>query len=241
MSNVNIEDEMTRAKRGLTWLGLEKALHDEGCPICSEIDRTERHYMEGLLYEYVLDAGVRKKLHGAHGFCTRHGEFALEAERKLKSDGLHLATMFESVIEENVGILRDQVERLKILGEEKNQRKKKKPIHSMRASKCFVCDFADEIEQIAVHGFLYLSNDTELAIAYESSKAILCFKHVEMLVKEKVNSQIVRTTLEKVRKMKEDLSSFIKKHDYQSAHDYSEDEFQSHIDVVKFFSGEYRK
>jgi Family of unknown function (DUF6062) len=241
MSEIKIEDDITRAKRGLSWVGLEDALHGKGCPICSQIDKTETHYVEGMLYEYVLDAGVRRKLHNGHGFCTRHAAFAIEAEKKLKSDGLHLATMFESVVEDNLRILKDQIERLKSLDKEKNKRKKKNPIHSFQVSRCFVCDFVEEAEQIALHGFLYFSSDTELIKAYESSKAVLCFKHIEMLVKEKVNSKIVKTTLEKLGKMKEDLSSFIKKHDYQSSHDYSEDESQSYLAVVKFFSGEYRR
>src|SRR5208337_4224277 len=101
MSDLFIEDDMTRAKRGITWIRLEEALRGTGCPVCSQTEATEKHYLEGMLYEYVLDVGVRKKLHRQHGFCSRHAKLALTAEVKLGSDGLHLATMFETVMEEN--------------------------------------------------------------------------------------------------------------------------------------------
>ncbi|HUI30708.1 MAG TPA: DUF6062 family protein [Candidatus Acidoferrales bacterium] len=241
MSELKIEDDLTRAKRGLTWLRLEEALHGTDCPICSQMEKTEKHYIEGILYEYVLDAGVRKKLHNGHGFCTHHAKCALEAEKKLRSDGLHLATMFESVVEENLKILRNQIELLNNLTSEKNKRKKKKSVHSINVTECLICNFVEEAEQIAVHGFLYFSSDEELIETYVSSRTILCFRHTEMLVKEKVNTRIVKTTVKKLDKIKEDLSNFMKKHDYQSAQDYSEDELRSYIDAVNFFPGEYRK
>jgi hypothetical protein len=240
LTSIKVEDDLTRAKRGIAWVRLEEALRGEGCPVCCEIERTEKHYLEGMLYEYVLDAGVRKKLHYQHGLCTRHARLALAAEVTLGSDGLHLATMFETVIEENLKLFENQAKLLEEIAAEKNKRKKKKSIHSIKAARCFVCDFVEEAEQIAVHGFLYFSNDEELIEAYDSSKAILCFKHIEMLVKEKVNTRIIKTTLEKLDKMKEGLVNFIKKHDYQSTHDYSEDELRSYIKTVEFFSGKYR-
>jgi len=221
----------------LRWLRLEEALHGTDCPICFQIERTETHYLEGMLYEYVLDVGVRKKLHGEYGLCTRHAVLAVQMERKLNSDGLHLATMFETVIEESIRKLNNQVEIMKRLTE---GNRKKRLVHSVYVSRCLVCHFVEETEQIISNGFLYFSSDEELINAYNSSTSILCFRHIEMLVKERVNVHIIRITLQKLEKMKVALSNFIKKHDYQSAHDYNEDELQSYLAVVRFFSGKYR-
>jgi hypothetical protein len=241
-----IEDDLSRAKRGLMWLRLEESLHEAGkdsncpdCPICLQVEKSEKHYLESMLYEYVLDVGVRKKLHNEHGFCSRHAKLAFEAEKKLKSDGLHLATMFETVLEEHISILNDQLKALESAISDK--RKKKKVPNTFHVSKCSICDFVEETEQIALHAFLYFSNDTELTETYDSSHAVLCFKHVEMLVKEQVNPQVIMITQRKLVRIKKDLSNFISKHDYQSLHDYSEGELHSYVAAVKFLAGEYRR
>ncbi len=240
MTEPFIEDDMTRAKRGISWVRLEEALRGTGCPVCSQIERTEQHYLEGLLYEYVLDVGVRKKLHRQHGFCTRHAKLALMAEVKLGSDGLHLATMFETVLEENIALLGQQVKLIEEIAAETNKRKKKKTVRSVDAGKCFVCDFVKNAEEITLHSLLYLSDDDELIAEYKDSKTLICFRHVQMLAKEKASPRLLHATIEKVKKMKNDVSNFIMKHDYQGAHDYTRYELDSYLDAVNLFSGQMR-
>lgn len=248
MSEPFVEDDMTRAKRGISWVRLEEALRGTGCPVCSQIERTEQHYLEGLLYEYVLDVGVRKKLHRQQGFCTRHAKLALMAEVKLGSDGLHLATMFETVLEEHLKLLENQAKRVKESREETTKQRRKRAVGSVEVNKCFVCDFLKESETIALHGLVYFSNDDEFIESYARSKTIICFRHVQMLVNEaaapiwagKISARILNLTLDKLNKMKLDLSNFMKKHDYQSAHDYTRDELDSYLDIVNFFSGQMR-
>lgn len=237
MADLNIEDDMTRAKRGLAWGRIEEALGGSGCPICSQVEKSETHYLESMLYEYVLDGGVRKKLHQSHGFCTRHAGLALEAEERLKSDGLHLATMYESLMAESLHTVSIQITALQELDSQKNRRKQKKPVRTAHAARCFVCDFTAETEAAALHGFLYFSRDRELIAAYSASKAILCFRHVQMLVKEKAGAAVAAETLAKLKRLKAVLSEFIRKHDYQSGHDYSEDEASSFDAAVRFFAG----
>ena len=248
MSEPFIEDEMTRAKRGITWIRLEEALRGTGCPVCTEIERTEKHYLEGMLYEYVLDAGVRKKLHQQHGFCTRHAKLALATELTLKSDGLHLATMFETVMEEHLQLLEKQAKRVRESEEVTTKRKRKPPSGAVDACECFVCAFLKESENIALHGLVYFSDDDEFIEAYRRSKTVICFRHTQMVVKEaadpiwagKTSARVLDVTLEKMNRLKADLSNFIKKHDYQSDHDYTRGELDSYLDVVNFFSGQMR-
>ena len=240
MAELNIEDEITRAKRGMMWVKLEESLDGAGCPVCNQVGRSEAHYLESMLYEYVLDAGVRKKLHHSHGFCTRHAATALEAEKKLNSDGLHLATMYDSVLDEGLRILKNQITALEELEKEKRRRRPEKQVHPAHASKCFVCEFAAEAEAGAVHGLLYFSRDRDFLKMYAASKAIICFRHIEALVKERVGLELVSETVQKVEKLKVNLSEFIRKHDHQSAHDYREDELNSYVSAVRFFAGSCR-
>lgn len=243
-----IEDEMTRAKRGITWIRLEEALHGTGCPVCTEIESTEKHYFEAMLYEYVLDAGVRRKLHRHHGFCTRHAKLALATELMLKSDGLHLATMFETVLEENVKLLQEQVKSIKESKKQATKRRRKGATTTKQADECFVCSFLEESENIALHDLLYFSNDDEFIEAYKKSKTTICFRHLQMVIMEstgpvwaeRISSRVLEVTERKLNAIRRNLSNFIKKHDYQSEHDYTPEEINSYIDVVNFFSGRMR-
>ena len=95
---------------------------------------------------------------------------------------------------------------------------------------------------------VYFSSDDEFVDAYKSSNTVICFRHIQMVVKEaadplwagKTSARILEVTQSKLKKIKLDLSNFIKKHDYQSAHDYTRDELESYHDVVDFFSGQMR-
>lgn len=240
MSEPFIEDDMTRAKRGIDWVRLEDSLLGTGCPLCTQIEAVERHYLEGMLYEYVLDVGVRKKLHRQHGFCTRHAKLALMAEVRMKSDGLHLATMFETVAEENIGLIEAQADHIEQIEAETNRRKKGKSVRSFDVGKCFVCDFLRDFEEIALHNLLRFSGDDEFMEKYVASRTLVCFRHIEMLVKEKVSTRLLRASIAKVNKLRSYLLNFIDKHDYQRAHDYTQDELDSYLDVVNFFSGQMR-
>lgn len=248
MSQPFIEDDMTRAKRGITWIRLEEALRGSGCPVCTEIERTEKHYLESLLHEYVLDAGVRKKLHRQHGFCTRHAKLALATELNLKSDGLHLATMFETVIDEHVKQLGNQIGHVREMQGGTVKRRKKSASGPLDAGECFVCNFLKSAETIALHGTVYFSDDDEFIEAYAESQTVICYRHIQMIVGEasdpagtgRNSARVLEATRRKLNKMKLDLSGFIRKHDHQSDHDYTRDERNSYMDVVNFFSGQMR-
>ena len=240
MSEPFIEDDITRAKRGLMWMRLEDSLRGTGCPVCSEVERTEKHYLEGILYEYVLDAGVRKKLHDQHGLCSRHAKLSLSAEVKLGSDGLHLATMFETVVEDNLRLLENQARQLEEIAVQKGNRKARKGVRTVDAGECFACQFVKESESISVYAVGYFSGDDKFIEIYRRSNTLICFRHLQMLIKEKVSTRTIYVTLEKLNRLKHNLSNFMKKHDYQATHDYTQEELDSYLDVVNFFSGQMR-
>ena len=75
---------------------------------------------------------------------------------------------------------------------------------------------------------------------YAASKAIICFRHIEALVKEKVGLELVNETMQKVEKLKLNLSEFIRKHDHRAVHDYREDELNSYVSAVRFLAGSCR-
>jgi len=240
MINHSIEDDVASAKRGIAWIRFEEALKINGCPICTQISRSERKYIENLLYEYVLDLTVRKKLHQTYGFCTRHASMAIEAERALNSDGLHLSTMFETVVEENLLFLKSQRDFLKSRSQKKSLKVKGKQISIVKSDKCFVCEHVIEIEDILIHTFKRFSRDAEFLDLYKRSNSLLCFKHLQILVENSVDTRFLDISIAKLERLKSNLRSFIQKHSSESDHRYSDEEKDSFIAVVKFFSGGYR-
>ncbi|MCL6098236.1 MAG: DUF6062 family protein [Bacteroidetes bacterium] len=82
------DDNISKMKRGLSWIELKESLKMDGCPVCNTMSRSIDKYFEFLLYEYALDASVHKKTLASFGMCNAHTYLLKEAEAKLKSDGL---------------------------------------------------------------------------------------------------------------------------------------------------------
>ncbi|MGC8654165.1 MAG: DUF6062 family protein [Candidatus Kryptoniota bacterium] len=238
MKNLEIEDDSSRAKRSITWLRLSEALKREGCPICVQLIDNEEKYIRDILYEYVLDLGVRKKLHQKHGLCSRHAELAIKVERKLNSDGLHLATMFETVLEESIRIIDDEIDQYREHYKKKTRRRK--PLKFTDISTCFICDHIDHMEKNLISLFVYYSSDRELHNLYSESESIICYRHVQKMLEAKCDLWVVEKTNEKLKKLITILKSFIQHHSHEYQSDFSEPELGSWIKTINFFSGEYR-
>src|SRR5262249_12965689 len=51
---------------------LRVACAQDRCPICTLVLRSERRFLEALIYEQVNDIGGREVLRASRGFCARH-------------------------------------------------------------------------------------------------------------------------------------------------------------------------
>jgi hypothetical protein len=238
MTNLKIEDDKTRAKRSITWVRLTEALKREGCPICIQLVDSEEKYIRDILYEYVLDVGVRKKLHQKRGLCSRHAKLAIKAERELNSDGLHLATMFETVLEESIRFIDDTISLYREYYS-KNTRRRKPP-KNIAISNCFICDHINEMEKTFISLFTYYSTDQELHNLYSESESIICYRHLNKLLEDKCDLWVIEKTNEKLKNLITLMKSFIQKHSHEYRSEFSEAELRSWIKTINFFSGEYR-
>ena len=98
-------DDIMRIKRGLSWIELKESLDTEGCPVCNTMFRAINKYFEFLLYEYALDASVHKKTLASFGMCNAHTYLLKEAEQKLKSDGLNISVLYETLFQKEEKLL----------------------------------------------------------------------------------------------------------------------------------------
>lgn len=238
MTDLKIEDDMTRAKRGITWVRLSEALRREGCPICIQLMNSEEKYILDILYEYVLDVGVRKKLHEKHGLCSRHAQLAINSEQKLNSDGLHLATMFETVLEESIHLIDEEINSFRENYSKRVQRRKASKLSDI--SDCFICDHINEMERNFITIFKYYSFDSELHDIYSDSESIICYRHLDKVFEAGSDLWVIEKTNEKLKELIKNLKSFIQNHNHDRRSKFSEAEIKSWIRAVNFFSGKYR-
>jgi hypothetical protein len=70
-----------------------EALREPGCALCRLGGLAADRFLEALLYEYVNDAGMRKMLVAAHGFCPNHSN-ALVA----RHDALGTSILYKAIL-----------------------------------------------------------------------------------------------------------------------------------------------
>jgi hypothetical protein len=62
-------------------------LKKAGCPVCHGAQRAAWKYLDGLLWEFVNDPGVRAGFRAARGFCREHSRMALVVASEQSAGG----------------------------------------------------------------------------------------------------------------------------------------------------------
>jgi hypothetical protein len=234
--------------RDILWIKIEKALNTEGCPICSIIKTSTEHYLENLLYEYVLDVSLREKLHKSFGFCQRHAYLATKIRERLNDDGLKIAILYETITSDEIGRLKD-LEKIFI-----SERKKFSVKRSLKKGKfvenfkprgeCPACFQERMTESLYIDDFRARSNEKEFRELYGRDAVILCRGHFVMLLENCLRFNaldefdfFLKMQIEKLEKILKALTSFIDKHDYRKRESINEFEARSWRFVVEYFSG----
>jgi hypothetical protein len=76
---------------------LLSALDREGCPMCWISQFAATRYLRSLLHEYVLDVGIRARLHRSGGFCQEHAWELQRLEVDVYHDNMGTATLYEDL------------------------------------------------------------------------------------------------------------------------------------------------
>ncbi|MCX7840480.1 MAG: DUF6062 family protein, partial [Anaerolineae bacterium] len=83
-------------------LWFRDAFRHQGCPICYLRARDDARYIFTILYEFVTDGGVRTNFVNSLGYCHEHAWAQQRTEAEHWGDGLGTATMYESVLAQNL-------------------------------------------------------------------------------------------------------------------------------------------
>ncbi len=251
-----MDDETASMKRGLSWVEVKESLNTDGCPVCNTMSRSIDKYFDYLLYEYALDAAVHKKTLASFGMCNTHTFLLKEAEEKLKSDGLNISVLYETLFQKEEKLLAKVEE--KELVENSNHftafRKRRdftaykkeilsdllvKPARPVGGGICPGCQHQKESESFYTHEILRLYKDDEFRNKYENERILLCRRHFLFIVNEAKEIEAVKYFVskqrEKIRSLHQQLSSFIEKHDYRLKSGITEKEKISWEKALEYF------
>jgi hypothetical protein len=76
---------------------LQAAYAAPGCPICALLERSERRYIDIVLYEHVTDVKWRAQVRAARGFCALHTERVLAIGRSSLGASLVAGDIFKTL------------------------------------------------------------------------------------------------------------------------------------------------
>lgn len=242
-------DKTSWMKRGLSWVELKNSLDMGGCPVCNSMLRSIEKYFEFLLYEYALDATVHKKNLASFGMCNTHTYLLKEIEEKLKSDGLNISVLYETLFQKEERLLKKINEKKFV--EEKSKftpfKKKKdfieykKEILSEIVPKgiCPGCLQQRESESFYTHEILRLYTDAEFKSKYESEEIQLCRHHFLYLINEAENDDMIKYFVKvqrtKIELLHMQLKNFIQNHHYRLKDEMTEKEIKSWEIALEYF------
>lgn len=184
----------------LIGLHLKDAIERRGCPVCRILEDFEDREMDTILYEHVNDPKVREKFKESLGLCPYHAWKLLKtAYSNPLYGGLGVAMIYEHML----GVYLDSLERRE----------------EYREGKCHLCKLLEEKERLTIEALA--DRLEELMETYETSEAVLCKRHYEMLMTElrerpEVMERLRDVQIRKLRLLKKRLNGFIDKFDYRS-------------------------
>ncbi len=191
------------------YFDLMKACSKPGCPVCRISLELARHYVDGILYEYVNDPGVRDEIRKSRGYCNEHAWWMLD----VRGAGLGIAILQRDVIETVLDLTETWPNGRNARQSAQELLKRLQP-----TAECPVCAHRRTMEDFMLDTLLQHIGDEELAAALAGS-AGLCLPHfsraLELVDEAQALSQLVALEQRKLSELRDDLAEFIRKNDYR--------------------------
>ncbi|MGQ9694025.1 MAG: DUF6062 family protein [Thermodesulfobacteriota bacterium] len=221
--------EKKKRSKYLSFFKLLEALKEPGCPVCTLVDRDSFRYLDALLYERVNDVRTRQELRKSLGFCNWHAWKTLE----VNNCALGLAIIYGDIL----GILKKNLQmklkRIRNLnpfpaelsfwsklfpGRELKSRK----INEEKIERCPACRRAQIFEKYYLEILLDYINEQEFEEKFSKSAGI-CFQHlqeaIENFPQHKNWPLLLKRQIEKLEGLQKELAEFVRKKDFQYAHE----------------------
>ena len=196
-------------------------LQPERCPLCFLVNDYGHEHLKSVMEESVTDPSTRQALFESKGFCRRHAWKAVN-----QSHPLGLAVIYQSLLEKGLKELS--------AGPKFWDRSKTKP--------CPICESEMKRDLSAVKQFALAWDQSEELRKAFAQKGLLCLRHLEGAISEKMAPAHLKTLRETGKKALEallkELNEFLEKQDYHRSHESFTKERDAWVRVIRVISGE---
>jgi len=222
---------------------LVEACAEPGCPVCGCVIHESRSHLGALLYEQVTDPDTRGVLRASWGFCNWHTWMLLEIEHAMfgaaiiYEDLLRLALKRIEHLDASAGASRRPGWLFTLF--HRPPRTTHGQPHLARSA-CPVCVTAAETESRYLEALVTFIDEGDLLAAYARSDG-LCVSHLFAALEVGGDRPQARTlvtrTREKWTRLRQELESFVAKHDYRNRELYTEAEATSYTRAFDLLAG----
>ena len=193
-----------------------------GCPICRLVAKATDRYLDGLLWEAVLDPHVRAKLKGSQGFCAEH----VAMLRRKPGRALGIALIYRDIV-------RDLIRSLEKAQFDSGGSPLKRLVGKSARNQGLIDDLSATVDCPACAiGQQSADNNLDLLLAYLDDERMykayasgegLCLPHLIRAIERTDSAESLRRLVEpqaaRYRRMLADLDEFIRKRDHRFRHE----------------------
>ena len=228
----------------ISFFRLVDACAAPGCPVCRCLLADSRQYLETFLYEHVNDPDTRRPLRAAWGFCNHHTWMLRETSDSAFGSAIIYEDLLRVVIQrferQGRGRAPESPSRWRRLRRlfGRNRRPILVELHDRRPM-CPACREHIDAEQQYLQVVLAFVSDLQFERAYRRSDG-LCVPHALQAVEMGPAGPaevLIAVTLPKWAAVRENLTTFIEKHDHRNTLPFTEADSTGSVRAFEALAG----
>jgi hypothetical protein len=210
---------------------LLEAFKQPGCPVCRLTLDSVHHYLDSVIYEYVNKRDTHLAVRAARGFCPTH---AWHIQEKVNASALGIAVLYEGLVRT---ILKDMGEvkpgsGRRVVGQAANALQAQGP--------CPACQHQATVEEHLLRNLLEYVEEEEFTEGLRAS-AGLCLIHLRQALDQSApnnaKAHLLAIQQDIWGRLQQELAEFMRKYDYQFAHEKMGEEGTSPRRVIEQMAG----
>lgn len=237
----------------LLYFNLKDGLQTDWCPLCYAMSEATLHFMHIFVREGKSNNEVWESLLRSRGVCQRHALVMLRAEASEYGDGLSTATLYDWLLDDLLRVMDRAEAKTGSPGWRALFRRAGEPVAAGQrlaarlapTGPCYACEHLDQYELSAAWTLQRLLSPTrgeaDFRQGFEGS-APLCLSHFQAVLREVEDEAtldyVVQGQTQKLRHLSRQLKEYLRKFNYQHAHEPKGPEQDSWRRAVQAFVGQ---
>jgi hypothetical protein len=213
-------------------------LRRSGCAPCHGAGRAAWRHIDSLLWEFVNDPGIRRRLRASRGFCREHALMALSVASK-QGAGVGIAILYEDFLRH----IRDQAVGAATRRGRGATRRSRGSSLRRASARCPTCESADATAANYLRILGEADEDSDPGRAARRASRGLCLPHLamglELAATDEAAERLLDVYLRGEEALRASLLEFVRKHDYRfRGEGMSEDERDAWVRAAYTVVGE---